>query len=96
MEDLCSIRALELIDGDPRPTFIVQLETVVRDQAATLHPIYCNEAMSLFPGLLSLACGHQQSTESLNSARWVLDPDSSEAAFLFYRPYWTSYTIRDR
>ena len=49
MEDLRSIRALELIDGDPRPTFIVQLETAVRDQAATLHPIYCNEAMHLHP-----------------------------------------------
>lgn len=96
LEGLGSIRALEIIDEDPRPTFVVQLETAGKDQDTTLHPIYCNAAMQLPPDLLNLAFGNHSSTEGSNFARWVLDPDPSEAAFLFHRLHWTYYTLRDR
>ena len=74
MEDLRSIRALELIDGDPRPTFIVELETAVRDQAAILHPIYCNEAMQLSPVSYSWhsAISSLQRTCNLRAGSWTL------------------------
>ncbi|KAJ4987649.1 hsp90-like protein, partial [Stagonosporopsis vannaccii] len=52
MQELDSLSLKEILDEDPRPTFIIDLDPDFAKADSTIHPVFCNAALKLHSRLL--------------------------------------------
>ena len=97
----------QLLDHDPRPAFVLDLQGAKQGEALPLHPLFCNQALA---GEESLLTNIIQATNADNSdkavrklrqfRRWILSsrlPSSDVHSVVeFAGVCWTNYTVHDR
>lgn len=100
------IGVLELIENDPRPTFVLDVESIDRSNSDSLLPAYWNQAfiaaksMGLLPTFLRSpsANGSIQSRgkgDTANFRRWIFENDQNEHC-VYSNFIWTRIRIKSR
>lgn len=91
---LAAVGLVDLLDSDPRPTFIIPLPTL--NESKILEPTYCNAALTVNQPLV--AAIHPQNESHAPFWDWVTCPSGADASsrsrcLSYFGVYWSRYIL---
>ncbi|KAK7750759.1 hypothetical protein SLS62_007311 [Diatrype stigma] len=107
-EQFSSLSITEILDQDPRPTFVIDLDPddSVTTNAKSLSPIFCNSALRVHESLFDVVVGRDAAYSPAvyeNFSTWATGPTKSGSSkdvvprsCQFFDLIWTGSTVRKR